>query len=92
MPPNQAHPEMSSGATAPRACRLRVGIPARWPLAGVPGRGCLPRTAQRLAAHGIQVFEIRPGIIRTDMTAPVEETYAARIAAGQIHASRRSPR
>ena len=40
--------------------------------------------AQRLAAHGIQVFEIRPGIIRTDMTAPVEETYAARIAAGLL--------
>ena len=40
--------------------------------------------AQRLAAHGIQVFEIRPGIIRTDMTAPVEEAYAARIAAGLL--------
>ena len=40
--------------------------------------------AQRLAAHGIQVFEIRPGIIRTDMTAPVEEMYAARIAAGLL--------
>ena len=40
--------------------------------------------AQRLAAHGIQVFEIRPGIIRTDMTAPVEKIYAARIAAGLL--------
>ena len=40
--------------------------------------------AQRLAAHGIQVFEIRPGIIRTDMTAPAEKTYAARIAAGLL--------
>jgi NAD(P)-dependent dehydrogenase (short-subunit alcohol dehydrogenase family) len=40
--------------------------------------------AQRLAAHDIQVFEIRPGIIRTDMTAPAEKTYAARIAAGLL--------
>lgn len=40
--------------------------------------------AQRLAAHGIQVFEIRPGIIRTDMTAAVAESYAARIAAGLL--------
>ncbi|MGO4879318.1 MAG: 3-ketoacyl-ACP reductase [Bryobacteraceae bacterium] len=40
--------------------------------------------AQRLAPHGIQVFEIRPGIIRTDMTAAVEATYAARIAAGLL--------
>ena len=40
--------------------------------------------AQRLAAHGIQVFEIRPGIVRTDMTAPAAESYAARIAAGLL--------
>lgn len=31
--------------------------------------------ASRLAEHGIQVFEIRPGIIATDMTAPVREKY-----------------
>jgi len=31
--------------------------------------------AQRLAPHGIQVFEIRPGIIRTDMIAAVEKNY-----------------
>jgi 3-oxoacyl-[acyl-carrier protein] reductase len=40
--------------------------------------------AQRLAAHGIQVFEIRPGIIRTDMTRGVEEKYRDRIAAGLL--------
>jgi len=40
--------------------------------------------AQRLAPHGIQVFEIRPGIIRTDMTAAVEHVYAGRIAAGLL--------
>ena len=40
--------------------------------------------AQRLAAHGIQVFEIRPGIIRTDMTAAGRGNLPARIAAGLL--------
>jgi len=40
--------------------------------------------AQRLAPHGIAVFEIRPGIIRTDMTAAVEKAYEQRIAAGLL--------
>lgn len=38
--------------------------------------------ATRLAANGIDVFEVRPGIIRTDMTAGVQEKYNALIAAG----------
>ena len=40
--------------------------------------------ANRLANCGIQVFEIRPGIIRTDMIAAVEKTYEDRIAAGLL--------
>ena len=40
--------------------------------------------ALRLAPHGIQVFEIRPGIIRTDMIAAVEQTYDRRIADGLL--------
>jgi len=40
--------------------------------------------AQRLAAHGIQVFEIRPGIVRTDMIAKVEKLYDDKIAAGLL--------
>jgi NAD(P)-dependent dehydrogenase (short-subunit alcohol dehydrogenase family) len=40
--------------------------------------------AQRLAACGIQVFEIRPGVIRTDMIAAVEKSYEDRIAAGLV--------
>ncbi|GAA2627139.1 3-ketoacyl-ACP reductase [Dactylosporangium fulvum] len=31
--------------------------------------------AARLAEHGITVFEVRPGIIATDMTGPVKEKY-----------------
>jgi NAD(P)-dependent dehydrogenase (short-subunit alcohol dehydrogenase family) len=38
--------------------------------------------ADRLAAHGIRVYEIRPGVIRTDMTAPVTEKYDQMIANG----------
>lgn len=38
--------------------------------------------ALRLAEEGIAVHEIRPGVIRTDMTAPVAAAYDARIAAG----------
>ncbi|WP_426959819.1 3-ketoacyl-ACP reductase [Muricoccus radiodurans] len=38
--------------------------------------------ALRLAEEGIAVHEIRPGVIRTDMTAPVAARYDERIAAG----------
>ena len=40
--------------------------------------------AVRLAAHGIPVFEVRPGIIATDMTERVKEAYDARIANGLV--------
>ena len=38
--------------------------------------------ATRLADYGIDVFEVRPGLIRTDMTAPVAERYESMIEAG----------
>jgi 3-oxoacyl-[acyl-carrier protein] reductase len=40
--------------------------------------------AQRLAQHGIKVFEIRPGIIRTDMISAVEQVYDEKIAGGLL--------
>ena len=40
--------------------------------------------ADRLAEFGINVYEVRPGIIRTDMTAPVKEKYDKLIAEGLI--------
>jgi len=40
--------------------------------------------AQRLAELGIKVFEIRPGIIRTDMIAKVEKVYDDKIAGGLL--------
>jgi NAD(P)-dependent dehydrogenase (short-subunit alcohol dehydrogenase family) len=41
-----------------------------------------PLFASRLAEHGINVYEIRPGIIATDMTSPVREKYDRLIAEG----------
>jgi NAD(P)-dependent dehydrogenase (short-subunit alcohol dehydrogenase family) len=38
--------------------------------------------AARLAEHGIGVFEIRPGVIETDMTGPVKAKYDKMIADG----------
>ena len=40
--------------------------------------------AARLAADGIPVFEIQPGIIRTDMIAPVVATYGEKIGQGLL--------
>ena len=40
--------------------------------------------AARLAEAGIKVFEIRPGIVRTDMIAKVEKAYEERIAGGLL--------
>jgi len=40
--------------------------------------------AERLAASGIKVFEIRPGIIRTDMISKVEKVYDEKIAGGLL--------
>jgi len=44
--------------------------------------------ADRLAAHGIRVYEVRPGVIRTDMTAPVVEKYDRMIADGAFPVKR----
>jgi len=44
--------------------------------------------ALRLAPHGIGVFELRPGIIETEMTAGVKDKYTARIKGGLVPALR----
>jgi 3-oxoacyl-[acyl-carrier protein] reductase len=40
--------------------------------------------ADRLAESGIRVYEVRPGIIETDMTAPVRKKYDSLIAEGLV--------
>ena len=44
--------------------------------------------AVRLAPHGIGVFELRPGIIETEMTAGVKDKYTDRIEGGLVPAAR----
>ncbi len=44
--------------------------------------------ATRLAPNGIDVYEVRPGIISTDMTAGVRQVYDERIADGLVPAQR----
>ena len=44
--------------------------------------------ADRLAGNGIRVYEIRPGIIRTNMTEPVVEKYDSMIADGVFPVAR----
>jgi NAD(P)-dependent dehydrogenase (short-subunit alcohol dehydrogenase family) len=44
--------------------------------------------AVRLAPHGVGVFELRPGIIETGMTAGVKDKYTARIEGGLVPAAR----
>jgi 3-oxoacyl-[acyl-carrier protein] reductase len=40
--------------------------------------------AVRLAPHGIPVYDVRPGVIATDMTSAVKDTYDRRIADGLV--------
>ena len=44
--------------------------------------------ALRLAPHGIGVFEVRPGIVETAMTAAARDAHAARIEGGLVPAGR----
>jgi NAD(P)-dependent dehydrogenase (short-subunit alcohol dehydrogenase family) len=44
--------------------------------------------AVRLAGMGIRVYEIRPGLIETDMTQPVHQTYEEKIAGGLLPIAR----
>lgn len=67
-----------SSANAAMASPERTEYSASKAAASMVAR-CL---ALRLAEDGIPVFEIRPGVIRTDMTAPVAARYEQRIADG----------
>ena len=44
--------------------------------------------AVRLAEHGVPVYEVRPGVIATDMTAKVKDVYDRRISEGLIPQNR----
>jgi NAD(P)-dependent dehydrogenase (short-subunit alcohol dehydrogenase family) len=67
-----------SSANAAMASADRTEYSASKAAASMVAR-CL---ALRLAEDGIPVHEVRPGVIRTDMTAPVAARYSQRIAEG----------
>ncbi len=82
--------ESRAGGDPPRSIITISSINALVP---APERAeyCLSKTALsmmtklfalRLAPHGIAVYEVRPGIIRTDMTAVVRDKYDRLIAGG----------
>jgi 3-oxoacyl-[acyl-carrier protein] reductase len=75
-----------------RSCRIvNIGSMSAYTSSPVRGEYCISKAgvgmmtmlyADRLAEFGIGVFEIRPGIIATDMTAVVKEKYDKLIAEG----------
>lgn len=75
------------------AAPMIINIASLSSYAASPTRGeyCLSKAAlsmmtalfaDRLAEHGINVYEVRPGVIETDMTGSVREKYDRLIAAG----------
>ncbi len=77
----------------PEAWRCIVNVSSMSAYTASPSRGeyCLSKAgvsmatklwAARLAEHGVCVYEIRPGIIATEMTAPVKDKYDKLIGEG----------
>lgn len=83
---------MIAGRTAPRGIVFISSVSAE--MASINrGDYCVSKAglsmavklfAVRLATHGIPVYEVRPGIVATDMTAGVKDKYDQRIAEGLI--------
>ena len=70
-----------------QACIINVGSISATVVSTNRGEYCLSKAgtqvfAVRLGAHDIPVYEIRPGVIATDMTAGVKEKYDKLIAEG----------
>jgi NAD(P)-dependent dehydrogenase (short-subunit alcohol dehydrogenase family) len=70
---------------------VNVGSVSAYALSSNRGDYCISKTslsmvtklfAARLAEHGIRVYEVRPGIIESDMTAGAQERYTQLIAEG----------
>jgi len=84
---------VSPGTAKSRGKGMIINIGSISAYAGSPDRGdyCVSKAglsmmttvfAARLAEHGINVYEVRPGITRTDLTAPSTEKYDRLIAGG----------
>ncbi len=89
-----AHPARADGLPA---MIVNIGSTSATTSSTSRGEYCLSKAgmgmmttlfADRLAAHGILVYEVRPGIIETDMTAVVQEKYDRMIEGGLLPLSR----
>jgi len=81
MPPHRGTRMSSPGATAPRACRLRVGIAVKWPLAD--DAGC--------TAHSKMVRPPPTAALQSMYAAPSARR-ASRLRAPAVAATDRGPR
>jgi NAD(P)-dependent dehydrogenase (short-subunit alcohol dehydrogenase family) len=83
--------ELLRAGTISRPKIINVGSVSAYASSPARGEYCLSKAAMgmmtalfadRLAEYGINVYEVRPGIIATDMTGPVQEKYDQLIADG----------
>jgi NAD(P)-dependent dehydrogenase (short-subunit alcohol dehydrogenase family) len=83
--------EQIKSGKIPRGCIVNISSISAYTASVNRGEYCVSKAgvsmmtalyADRLAEFGIGVFEVRPGIIKTDMTKVVTEKYDKMIAAG----------
>jgi NAD(P)-dependent dehydrogenase (short-subunit alcohol dehydrogenase family) len=89
--------ELIAAGTAPGAKIINISSISAYAVSANRADYCLSKAAmrmltllwaERLAAEKIQVFEVCPGVIATDMTEPVKEKYDALLAGGLAPLSR----
>ena len=89
--------EQVKAGLEPRPKIVNIGSMSAYTVSLNRGEYCLSKAgmgmmtalfAARLAEWGILVYEVRPGIIATDMTAGVQERYKALIAEGLLPVAR----
>ncbi len=85
--------QVRSGAALHPPCIINIGSISAYTSSVNRGEYCLSKAglgmltnlfADRLAGDGILVYEVRPGIIATDMTSAVKEKYDRMIAGGLL--------
>jgi len=85
--------KQAEGDTEKKSCIIFISSISAYVSSPSRAEYCISKTAlsmtakifaDRLAEYGINVYEVRPGIIQTDMTAPVREKYDKLIAEGLV--------
>ncbi len=85
--------EQVQAGLEPRPKIINIGSISAYTASIMRGEYCMAKAgmgmmtalfADRLAEWGIHVYEVRPGIIATDMTAPVQDRYRKLIADGLL--------